>query len=147
MLHYNKRLDQLKNELIYSGTEHQFLTNLKKKYAGKNHIYVLNPLTLFFVLHNNTSLSFLVYRWPGYLLGLPMVDESRFRLSSSIVNRFIIVFVYPKLPQHALRTILTYIFHVTLSALFSIDGLEVKVFLLACFEISYAAGKYLVDHK
>ena len=66
LLHYNKRLDQLKNELIYSGREHKFLTNLKKKYAGKNHIYVLNPFTLFFVLHNNTSLSFLVYRWPGY---------------------------------------------------------------------------------
>ena len=32
-----------------------------------------------------------------------------------------------------------------MSPFFSIDGLEVKVFLLACFEISYAAGKYLVD--
>ena len=43
-----------------------------------------------------------------------------------------------------LLTILTYIWHVTLSAFFSIDCLEVKVILLACFEISYAAGKYLV---
>ena len=32
----------------------------------------------------------------------------------------------------------------TLSAFISIDCLEVKVILLACFEISFAAGKYLV---
>ena len=37
--------------------------------------------------------------------------------------------------------------HVTTLAFFSIECLEVKVFLPAClevFEISYAAGKYLV---
>ena len=40
--------------------------------------------------------------------------------------------------------------HVTTLAFFSIESLEVKVFLhalLEVFEISYAAGKYLVYHK
>ena len=56
-------------------------------------------------------------------------------------------FCVPKIAPTCFADDFDVLWHVTLSAFFSIDGLEVKVFLLACFEISYAAGKYFVDHK
>ena len=78
------------------------------------------------------------YNYSGYCgstsLGLGFVSFSRFCVTKIAPTCFANDFD-------------VYMACVTLSAFFSIDCLEVIVILLACFEISYAAGKYLVDHK